>query len=161
MGSHSRPLWLGGLIAPLTGPVLFSLGLFIWLGISAGLSGLGDWYGILFVPFILGLPPSYAATWLFGMPYVLWLRRIGRLSAMTVCIGAMLAGGVTYWLMEKISHEDRSTPTMLIGLAAGSVFGLAAALVFCWITGLWRRPLPAATMPPELAQRRQQEQRSR
>ena len=136
---HARPLWVGGLVAPLTAPSLLCLGSFAWLAIAAGLGGFGDWYVGLLGVMAVGLPLSYAGMWLLGMPFVLYLRRTGRLSALNVCISAMLAGSITFVCVQRLSHADWSAWTSIGGIVVGSIFGLPTGLVFCWVTGLWRR----------------------
>ena len=139
-GKSLRPLWLGGLIAPWAGPLLLFIWMVSWLQIREGTHRLEDWgLGFLAIA-VFGMPPSYAGMWLLGMPYVFWLRRVGRLSALNVCIGSVVTGSTTFACFSLISKPElMSTSALLVWIGAGAAFGLPAGMAFCWVTGIGRR----------------------
>jgi hypothetical protein len=138
-GSY-RPLWLGGLIAPLAGPLLIFIWMVSGLAIKEGTHRLEDWGLGLVAVAVFVMPLSYAGMWLLGMPYVLWLRRVGRLSALNICIGSVVTGSATFVCFSFVSKPELfGASALLVWIGVGAAFGLLTGIAFCWVIGLWRR----------------------
>ena len=132
-----RSIILGGLVAPFAAPVLFFLGLMLASVIHDGLAiGLQDWQAGALAALVLILPVSYLATWLFGIPYIIWLRSRSRLTATYVCAGAIFFGVVSARVCQWIGSADASRVSNLaLGVLLGSGLALCVALAFCAIAG--------------------------
>ena len=116
---HKRPIWAGSLLAILAPGISIT----VWGLLKAMPLGEGDLFGISAVVFLFSVPVSAVAYLFFGLPYILWLRSIGRMSVLTVCLGAMAIGAVTWWLLLGAS---RFGPFIL-----GAGFGLVSSIGFC------------------------------
>lgn len=135
MLTSMRPIWIGGLLAPLAAPLAFFFVMIALSVVKDGVAiGIHDWQaGILFVMVFI-LPASYLAMWVFGIPYIYWLRSIWRLSILNVSTGALLFGVIAAWVFQWIGKAD---PLDMVALGHGALFGaplsLCVALAFCWI----------------------------
>lgn len=130
-----RPLWVGGLIAPLAALVVFFLALLL-LSVSKNgwVLGTHDWEAGVMSAFVFVLPMSYLATWLLGMPYIYLLRRKSQLSTLRVCTAAILFGVIAMWVFQLIGKNGLLTWVYLIhGALIGASFALRVALCICWI----------------------------
>jgi len=139
-----RPMWLGGLIAPLAAPIAFALILLLF-GVTKDGWGLGthDWQAGVVTAVIFVLPVSYLTTWLLGMPYIYWLRRKLQLSILRVSIGAACSGVIGMWVFQEIGKNGALNVSALIyGALMGAVLAISVALTFCWIV---RVPVSAET----------------
>lgn len=130
----SKPsVWKATLIAPLGVPlsIIFAAA---WDSVSNfGFSGLRDLSVTAMLVFLFGLPISYGAMLLLGLPYILWLRSKGWLTWMSVCIGAAALGAAIwtgYWQLSlRPPPFARTIPVgALIGLVVGVIFSLVAKL---------------------------------
>ncbi|MEO7067682.1 MAG: hypothetical protein ABI114_12280 [Rhodanobacter sp.] len=126
-------IWKPALIAPLGVPLSITL-VMGWESVSNfGISGLRDLSVAMMFVFLFGLPTSYVAMLLFGLPYLMWLRSKGWLSWVSVCVGAVVLGSAIWaaaWAFGR--HPEPLAHTIpvgtLIGLVVGVIFSLAAKL---------------------------------
>ena len=80
---------------------------------------------------------GYAGSIFIGLPLALLLRRSGRLDALTLCMGGIMAGplmlgGTLWWSSGNLDDKD----DQLWSVVLGAGFGLAVAVAFCllaWI----------------------------
>jgi hypothetical protein len=136
-----RPLWLGGIIAPVFAPLMFFLVVLLWSVATGGVAaGLHDWQAGVSSAVIFVLPMSYLATWLIGMPYLYWLQRKSQLYTLRVCAVAIASGVITTWVFQFIG---RVAPLNWIVLSYGALIGgalaVCVALPICWIIGVSTR----------------------
>lgn len=136
MSQHSRPIWFAVLVAPWAGPTALVLFSSLWLLLTEGASALRDW-PVAFGYFVFGLPVTYAATLLFGLPYVLWLRARGTLTFLLVSFGAALAGGFLPFF--RLFFQPHQPPEVLVVVAAVAL-GLISGVSFCIAAGITVRP---------------------
>ncbi|WP_369928372.1 hypothetical protein [Xanthomonas sp. NCPPB 2632] len=106
----------------------------IWQAASSLLTG-----GVLSLSagpiFLIGAPISLLATWLLGLPLVLYLRRKNSLNAFTVSGGGIVLGAIVFvmllWLVSL------SAPTHMFQQAlAGGLLGLSVAVTFCLLANI-------------------------
>lgn len=135
-----RPLWVGGLIAPLVAPVVFFLALLLWSVTQSGVAlGTQGWEAGAVSALVFVLPVSYLATWLLGMPYLYWLQRKSRLSTLRVCAVAIVFGVIAMWVFQFIGKNRQLEPMHLLhGALIGAVLAVCVALPLCWIVGVKR-----------------------
>jgi hypothetical protein len=135
-----RPLWVGGLIAPLFAPVVFFLAVMLWSGATNGVplgthsreAGVAS--AVIFV-----LPMSYLATWLLGLPCLYWLQRKSQLSTLRVCTMAIVFGVIATWILQFIGRIGPLNGTLLLhGALIGGCLALCVGLPLCWIVGVER-----------------------
>lgn len=98
-----------------------------------GFAGLRDLPATVLLVFLFGLPISYGAMLLLGVPYLLWLRSKGWLTWTFVCIGAVVLGATIwagYWQLSlRPPPLTRTIPVgALIGLIVGVIFSVVAKL---------------------------------
>lgn len=135
-----RRVWLAVVVTPLLTPLAFFVvyaGYFHIMGYSRpGLS----WVGSLMFMYLFGLPVGYVAISILGWPWIVALRRWRKLSLGYVCAGACVIGAVTFTAFSSLMNgaSNFTGATVIEMLAAGSVMGLLAGLIFC---GLARVPL--------------------
>ena len=127
---HKHPLWRGVLLAPLAAPICFLLVGFCYVLATQGLRGLGDWPAGIAFALVFGLPLSYAAMLILGLPFVLWLRSIQQLKAIFVCIGSVLAGAISMPTFIAILGNNPSQP-IVRNCLIGAGLGLASGIAFC------------------------------
>jgi len=131
--TNKTSLWKAALIAPLGVPLSITFAA-AWESISNfGLSELRDLPAAMLLVFLFGLPISYGAMLLFGLPYLLWLRSKGWLTWVFVCMGAAVLGAAIwagYWQLSlRPPSLTRTIPVgVLIGLVVGVIFSLVAKL---------------------------------
>lgn len=143
-----RPIWLGALIAPLAAPGAFLLYAFASVFSREGLAGLRDWpAAILF--YMFGVPIAYGAMIALGLPYLMWLQRNDRLGWLSVCVGAAVAGAVSYPV--GIALLGASSQPTSVNLLTGSMLGAVCGALFCVIT----RPCASGAMPSDSHEARQ------
>lgn len=133
MTANKPSIWKATLIAPMGVPLAVTFAV-AWEAVSNfGFSGLRDVPATMLLIFLFGLPISYGAMLLLGMPYLLWLRSRGRLTWLPVCLGAAALGAAIwagYWqLSARPPSLARTVPVgALIGLFVGIIFSLIAKL---------------------------------
>ena len=100
-----------------------------WESVSAsGISGLRDVPVAALFVFAFGLPLSYIAMLILGVPYVLWLRSRNWLTWVPVYAGsAFLVAAVWagYWQLSL------RPPSLLTTLPVGAAIGLLVGVLFC------------------------------
>ena len=133
MAQHKRSLWLAVALSPWAAPLAFIGGAFLYLAIKGNFDTAIAWQtAVAFLVF--GLPTSYAATILLGVPYVLWIRRLGFLNYAFVCLGAVVAGAIALptliWLIGGTQQH------FLQNVGLGMVLGLISGIAFSMIAGL-------------------------
>ena len=132
----NQPIWKAVVVAPWAAPMVLSLGA-AWQLFSVG--GADDLAGlplVAFFFFLFGVPISYGAMLVLGLPYLLWLRSRGWLSWLTVCMGSIAIGCITwvgYW------HFSLRPPPILESVAIGAGVGLAVGVAFSLVAGLTMR----------------------
>ena len=114
-----RPIWAGSLLAILAPGISIT----VWGLLQAMPLGKGDLFGIPALAFLFSVPVTAVAYLFMGLPYILWLRSIGWMSVLTVCLGAMAIGAVTWWILLG---ANRFGPLII-----GAGFGLVSSVGFC------------------------------
>lgn len=138
-----RPIWLGALVAPSAGPILYFLGLLVLA--PPPLSGPADVLAGLYMVCLIGLPVAYVASLLLGVPTVLLLREFGVLHLeWTLIIGAVVGSLTLLWFHAWAFGVDflvAEGPEEVARCAAiGASLGVGVGAVFCKICGITRRP---------------------
>lgn len=90
---------------------------------------LNDVFVAAFIIYTFGLMVSVPASFVFGLPYVLWLQRHGRLSWRYVCIGAAVVGAGAFTGLWVFSLQLYKPLWAFAGL--GFLSGLLSGLTFC------------------------------
>lgn len=106
----------------------------IWQAASSLLTG-----GVLSLSagpiFLIGSPISVLATWLLGLPLVLYLRRQNSLNAFTVSGGGIVLGAIVFVML--LWPVSLSAPTHMLQQAlAGGLLGLLVAVIFCLLANI-------------------------
>jgi hypothetical protein len=135
-------MWLGGLIAPLAAPLaLFCVVLIVSLVKEGPAAGMHDWAQGLSLVTLFTLPVSYLATWVLGLPYILWLRSSVRLSKWNVCLGAVGIGVVSAFIWQFFFKVGALlVEQMAFGALLSAGLALCVAWTFCWIVGVPTTP---------------------
>jgi hypothetical protein len=133
---HRRPLWLGVAFAPWAAPIALALLTYVSDRASGGRQSGSAAIEVLAFALALGLPLAYAGLVGLGLPYILGLRRRGRLTALRLLLLAGPLGSAAlcagFWVFGfKLA--------LVAQIGLGAVMGLAVALAFCLICGIrWR-----------------------
>lgn len=131
--TNAPSIWKPALVAPLGAPLAITFAM-AWESVSNfGIPGLRDLPAAMLFVFLFGVPISYIAMLLLGLPYLMWLRSKGWLSWMSVCIGAVVLGSAIWAAAWGFGRQPKPlTDTIpigaLIGLAVGVIFSLVAKL---------------------------------
>ena len=141
MTQHKQPVWKAVLVAPIAAPFAVTAAAAWEVVAVSGLPGLRDVPLAALFFFAFGLPISYAAMLVFGLPYVLWLRASDRLTWAYVCVGAIVLGSLTWTSHWQLSYHPPSAPK---SIAIGAAIGLLVGVVFCLVLGLTGRPCRAS-----------------
>jgi hypothetical protein len=95
--------------------------------------------------FLIGVPISLSATWLFGLPFILYMRRRKSLNIAVVCLGGIFIGAIVFvvlvWLVSLPPH---SMAHVFGQLVVGGSLGLIVALAFCLLARVPFRSVDAA-----------------
>jgi hypothetical protein len=130
MTTGRASFWKAALIAPWGVPLAINLAIG-WEAVSNfGLSGLSDLPATILLVFLFGLPISYGAMLLLGLPYLMWLRSKGWLNWIFVCVGATVLGSAIwsgYWQLSL--HPPSLMRTIPVGAFAGLFVGVIFSLV--------------------------------
>lgn len=133
---HTRPIWLIAIVTPWVATLLFAL----WcsygpLPTKSILLPVDRYpFGMAFVmASFFVLPASYIATFIFGLPWVVWLRNHGRLTWLYVCSGSVVIGVITATLYGALISEDTCK---LLLTTLGIVFGLICGVSSCLAAGI-------------------------
>ncbi len=146
MTQHRQPLWKAAIVAPIAAPLAITAAM-AWDSVSvSGVAGFRDVpIAALFI-FVFGLPISYIAMLIFGLPYILWLRSRNWLTWIPVYTGSAVLGSAVwtgYWQMSL------RPPSVLQTLAFGAFIGLVVGVVFCWAAGCGPNNSSKRTAAPE------------
>lgn len=135
---HSRPLWLGFLscallpVLLLVVPLMFSKeGMIVPAALVA----------------LIAIPISLAATLCIALPFILLLRKFGRLDALWVCLAGLLVGAAVFaafnynfnYFPEMQDHalaRWSAWQSAKSGAFSGGVLGLLSALALCLGAGI-------------------------
>lgn len=129
-------IWKAALIAPLGVPLSITLAA-AWEAVSNfGIPGLRDLPITMLFVFLFGLPISYGAMLLLGLPYLMWLRSRGWLTWVFVCIGAAVLGSVIWVGYWQLSLRP---PSLASTIPAGAVIGLVVGIIFSLTAKLPKR----------------------
>lgn len=139
---HSRPLWTGLLASILFVPLLMSF-LVVFSSESIMVPPL--------LVLIMGVLISAPVALLVELPFALWLRRIGHLNAVYLCLAGALVGGIAlgfhslqsnYW--PQMNDQDLARwiaqQAALKAIVPGSIYGLLSAAAFSVGAGVKVRP---------------------
>lgn len=130
MTEHRQPVWKAALVAPVAAPLALTAWA-AWESVSvSGIAGLSDVPIAALFFFAFGLPISYIAMLVIGVPYVLWLRSRNLLSWLPIYSAATVLGAIVwsgYWQMSLRPH------LLLKTLPVGAVVGLLVGILFCWV----------------------------
>ena len=130
---HKRPLWLAALLTSIGAPLVYYIGALALNVVTGGSFYSEEAFRALGFVIFIGLPASVAAMFILGMPFVLLLRAVGKLSALNVSLGAAIIGAVTSSMVVRVTG---GTPEMLPELGVGALIGLLAGAIFSTIAGL-------------------------
>lgn len=130
---HKRPLWLAALLTSIGAPLVYYIGALAVNVVTGGSFYSEEAFRALGFVMLIGLPASVAAMFILGMPFVLLLRAIGKLSALNVSLGAAAIGAVTFSMLIRVSG---GTPEMLPEIGIGAFIGLLTGAIFSTIAGL-------------------------
>ena len=90
---------------------------------------------------MIGVPVSIIVMFVFGYPLALILRKLDRLSAFSLCGGAVAIGATIAAVIAKVFFP--SNPVHIVIPLLGAATGLFAGLVFCLVAGIpFRRQTP-------------------
>ena len=130
MTENRRPILRAVLLAPIAAPLALTAWA-AWESVSlGGVAGLSDVPIAALFLFGFGLPISYIAMLVAGLPYVLWLRSRNLLTWVPVYTGATLLGAVVWSGYWQLSLRP---PSLLKTLPIGAAIGLLVGIVFCWV----------------------------
>ena len=130
MTEHRQPIWRAALVAPVAAPLAITVAM-AWESVSvSGIAGLGDVPIAALFFFAFGLPISYIAMLVCGLPYVLWLRSRNWLTWVPVYVGSALLGSIVWAGYWQMSLRPPSLPKTLV---VGAGIGLVVGVVFCWL----------------------------
>lgn len=142
MSRHSRPLWLGVLLAPWVGGLPLAVAV-----VGSGRHGSGFVEAITSVAgtVLVSVPVAYAGMALLGLPFALWLRARQRLClAYLIPAGFVLAGlPFAVYLGATEGAVAAADVFWRMGLAGGLV-----ALAFGVLVGARPGPGDAANPTP-------------
>lgn len=142
---HARPLFWGVLLAVPTPGICMAL--IAWVP-NLGSASAWEMLGFAAIVSLYSVPISLIASMVLGLPFVLWLRRRGRLDAIHVCLGALAIGAMTMAIFIQILGSSFAFPGMS-ELLIGAGLGLGAGIAFCFGAGIGIRStrIAVATRP--------------
>lgn len=133
----NRPLiFKAALIAPLGAPLAITFAITLEAVSNFGFSGLRDVPATLLLVFLFGLPISYGAMLLLGLPYLMWLRSKGWLTWILVCFGAAVLGSAIWSGYWRLSLRP---PSLMHTIPIGALIGLVVGVIFNLVAKLPRR----------------------
>ena len=139
---HSRPLWIGLLASATFVPLLMAL-----LTALSSQSLMVPPLGVLIMGFLIAAPVALFVE----LPLALWLRKLGHLNALYVCLAGALVGALAlgiyalqanYWsqMDDKALARWIAQQAALKAMLPGSIYGLLSAAAFSVGAGLSIRP---------------------
>ena len=130
MAASRQPVLKAALVAPVAAPLAITLAATCEAVSVNGFAGLRDIPITALFLFGFGLPISYLAMLVLGLPYALWLRSRNRLTWLPVCTGAAVLGAAVWACYWQLSYRP---PSLFNSLPIGAAIGLAVGVVFCWV----------------------------
>ena len=130
-----RPLWVGVLLAPLAVPLVtytWTSIIYSELGLSFNFSLGSD--GAFLIASVTAV--SYALTILIGVPILLSLRRVDRLSFLWVELSFAMVAAIVMLMMLLYIETGFSWQVLLYSLKVGVPLGCIVGAVLCWVTGI-------------------------
>jgi hypothetical protein len=147
MTRDRHKLWRAALIAPISAPLAISA-VFVWeLVTNSQVSQPQDVFVAVGFVFAFGLPISYAAMLLLGMPYIIWLRSINRLRGILVCAGSLTIGAAVWTAYLQLSVPPSS---VLETAPVGAIIGLLVGIIFCQVARCGPNDSSKPTAAPEV-----------
>ena len=125
-----RPFWLGVAVAPWAAPVALLIAGVTGMLATDGARGASDWQFAAGILLSIGLPISYLAMGVLGVPYLIWLQRVGRFTWAYICAGGVGIGAVAFPVALHFV-TGASSPELAF---PGAGFGLLSGLAFCAVT---------------------------
>lgn len=124
-GNHKRPIFYGAALAVFT-PWLIFMSIILFDFVMDGRSI--DLFSMTLMS-VIALPVSFIASFVFGAPMIVFLRRRCWLSVTTVLIAGFTVGAVAAFLLLAsiggIDSDQEIWPTFLFGGALGFISGIA------------------------------------
>jgi len=141
----TQPLWFASFIAGVSAPIACWMVLAVIETVSRGPS-LGERVmQPLAMLMMVGVPMCLAVALVFGYPFALILRKLGRLSALNLCAGAVAIGATMATVLAKLVFRP---DTVHIAVpAVGAATALFSGIVFCLVAGISFRRHHGASGP--------------
>src|SRR6185437_14255878 len=92
--------------------------------------GAGDLLSGMFWFLVVSAAVTLVPTVLFGLPYLLWLRSRGTLTALRICAGAAAIGAGYLALLSWGTTWANPAPSVFT-YVVGACLGLIGGLAFC------------------------------
>lgn len=155
MPFNNKAVWWAYLVAPAVAPILFAIAFFVFGVIGLSLRGADDTgtpAGVVMIPLLsltVGMFASYAVAGIVGMPIAFFLRRRGRLNALTIHGAALVWSLFLSTCIGLAVFFQSPTPTFVAGWLLPSAlvaltlspFILLSATTFWWIGSRDKRRL--------------------
>lgn len=129
----TKRFWIAVAVSPVVAPLLFLL-----IALSVGWIHIDHFaynFDQILLALMFGASISYAAMATLGVPYLLWLRRRGRMSFGPVSLGLSFLGVVVVVAFVLVVGNP---PALLLSrnlielLSIGAFLGLSVGVVFHW-----------------------------
>ena len=139
---HSRPLWLGIVASSVAVPTIMAA-MMTFSSESMMIPPIAV--------FLVGVLITAPATCLVALPLALWLRRVGRLNAVYLCLLGTVVGALTLGLytLQGTYYPQMNDKALALwiaeqaalkALASGAVYGFLSAGALCVGAGIAIRP---------------------
>ena len=130
------------LISPIVAPLLYALGTWVYMVIY---SKTGSIVAIFVIVMIAGLPISFIATLLIGVPLYGYLEQKQRLSKSALAFGGAASGALLLWLFFEsfAGNGGLNVSESAVFLIIGAILGGSVGFVFGHVAGITsnsRRP---------------------
>ncbi|HEY6124266.1 MAG TPA: hypothetical protein VIV63_06420 [Steroidobacteraceae bacterium] len=138
--AHTHPLWFAALVAAVSAPLAYWIVLAaieLWIGGGSISDVIMRTLGMVAM---IGVPVSIIAMFVFGYPLALLLRKLGTLSALSLCTGAVVIGAAFAAGIAKMFFP--TNPVDVVTPLLGAATGLFAGIVFCLVAGIRFRRSP-------------------
>lgn len=139
-----KSAWLGALVAPLTAPIVYCLLVSVFVpDITPKLER--NLESTLFALFLFFIPTSYLLSYMLGLPLIIFLGRIKKLTFAYVSLSsgclAILALSVLTLLADRfldvtIIWESISVADVMIFISIGFLLGFLIGVSYCSLSGI-------------------------
>jgi hypothetical protein len=137
----AQPLWFAGFIAGVSAPFAYWVVLVVIELVTRGEFLDANVMQTLAMLAMVGVPVCLLVTFVFGFPLALLLRKLGKLSALNLCVGAVAIGAMMAAAVAKLFFPSNPVDIAIPGLGAAT--GLFAGIVFCLVGSIpFRRTIP-------------------